>query len=50
MITNLSEPQQTYKAAIATLDANRVYMPSVLATIIAKASRTQDQTKARARK
>jgi hypothetical protein len=50
MITNLSEPQQTYKAAIATLDANRVYMPSVLATIIAKASRTQDPTKARARK
>jgi predicted transcriptional regulator len=50
VITNLSEPQQTYKAAVATLDPARVYLPSVLINIIAKASRKQHQTKPRPRK
>jgi predicted transcriptional regulator len=50
VITNLSEPQQTYKITIATIDPTRVYLPSVLANIIAKASRKQDQTKPRVRK
>jgi predicted transcriptional regulator len=50
MITNLSEPQPTYKAAIAALDAKRVYMPSVLAKIAAAAPRSQEPVKARVRK
>lgn len=50
MITNLSEPQSTLKAAIAALDAKRVYMPSVLAKIVAAAPRSQEPAKARGRK
>jgi predicted transcriptional regulator len=50
MITNLSEPQSTLKAAIATLDAKRVYMPAVLAKIVAAAPRSQEPAKARGRK
>lgn len=42
VITNFSEPQQTYHAAVAALGAKRVYLPSVLAEIAAVTRRRQD--------
>ena len=37
MITSISEPQATLDAAIAVLSADRVYLPSILSDIIARA-------------
>jgi predicted transcriptional regulator len=50
MITSLSEPQAVYESAIAVFGAERVYMPSVLANIVARSRRPQGATKGRAKK
>lgn len=36
MITSLADPQATFEGAVAIFGANRVYMPSVLANIVAR--------------
>ena len=50
MITSLSEPQATYENAIAVFGAKRVYMPSVLANIVANSRPSLAASKARAKK
>jgi DNA-binding MarR family transcriptional regulator len=48
VITNLSDPQVTYEAAISVFGGKRVYMPSVLANIVTRADRPLGTPKRRA--
>jgi len=50
MITSISEPQATFDAATAVLGKERVYLPSILSDIIAKARRMPAAAKKRAAK
>lgn len=50
MITSLSEPQAIYENAIAVFGAKRVYLPSVLANIVANSRPSLAASKARAKK
>ncbi|MBI3703854.1 MAG: winged helix-turn-helix transcriptional regulator [Rhizobiales bacterium] len=50
MITSLSDPQKHYEAAIAVLDPQRVYVPSVLANTVTRSRPAAGAAKTRARK
>lgn len=50
MITSLSEPQAAYESAVAVFGAQRVYMPSVLADIVAHSRRPKVARDGRAKK
>jgi len=50
IITSLSEPQAHYEAAIAVLDTQRVYVPSVLANIVTRSRPVAGAARARAKK
>ncbi len=49
MITSLSDPQGTYERAVAVFGAKRVYMPSVLANIMARSHQVSGTSNARAK-
>ena len=50
MITSISEPQATFDATVAILGTERVYLPSILSDIIARARRMPASAKRKAAK
>jgi predicted transcriptional regulator len=50
MITNVAEPQATYEAAVSVFGAKRVYMPSILANIVANSRPSLAASKGTAKK
>jgi hypothetical protein len=50
LITGLSEPQSLYASAVGVFGAKRVYMPSVLANMVAGSSQPAGSRKGRPQK
>jgi predicted transcriptional regulator len=50
MITSLTDPQATFERAVTVFGAKRVYMPSVLANIVARTRQASHISKTRAKK
>jgi len=50
MITSIAQPQATYEAALSVFGNERVYLPSVLATMVARSNRSPSAPKKRSHK
>jgi predicted transcriptional regulator len=50
MITSIAQPRATYEVAVSALGAKRVYMPSVLANLVARSERSSAAPKRRTQK
>jgi len=50
IITSIAQPRVAYEDAVSVIGAQRVYLPSVLANLVARAEPTSAPSKKRAQK